>query len=1356
MRSNPPTNENPIEVLADSTTQHLDPSLTSSVGDFFWVPTTSSATPEEEGRTVTIYLCGTCSNRNDYSNTQNYFDGENISYAYAIDQGEENIDKIIVDGPGCEENIDRLWVPYPSSATDGKQTPYPTGDGIKWGYGLDERILHILAVLKNEPQRELSKQDQLIHETLKEAKKITRVNIVGWSRGAAAGIKLANFMKRDSALKHIKINYFGIDPVMGPAQSKEDHRVLPNTVENLHGIYSLDEKSFGFSSIFADLLQTTFRHVIQLPGGHAQVAGSEKDHAQYDYNNSPDFPALKSADIPNLRGVGQVSRYFLEKFLLTHGAKLDPDKIMRLKLSDILELYKIIQRYRQQYREIAQRKSYLGINQVLGTEKKVILGNENWLHRTINEATTATNQFIPSNSTYIDLTHEMITKSVEKSKKYLDRLQMAFQQPQNLSVDLLTTTMRDVWSDLTNEIINENEIKMLAFAISEELQDKYRPSDLLDVSKRCYSYESLEIYAKSIIETNVKEHNELAQELNQNSNTNPEISPMNNTNQTPTPQTATPKKRKNQKIKNQNINHDLQQSNQNNELSLQTISDDLHQLKIELLNCYDTVLKMNALPLEKNKKSSKPKNVVLHIIKGATATNEKTFQDHLYESYDSLLQDINKIKASYNSYKEISHAEINKNVISAEDHIQRTKDNFLKTMPTSTWSLTETNTMLHHYKQLPLKFDELVEMIADLNTQHRQIAERIHPFNEQKAALDTSIKNCQQNKKTAENSYKIGVNRLLSDAEKKINDLIDPFLEEKIANNDQEINGEVEKQNKSISDAVETINDSIKSMINSNTPFDPQYNLALKNYTEKKSFTNMQVLHDNLMRIHPTMPSKKDALAKEIDNLIRTISGNIDALSRKDKTISFSATFDGKETIERDFKKIMEELNDALIAKNETTKKYIADISPDGDCIKSYDDAINTISNTMKALMNSPAIENITRLMNAEKLKLLDIKKTIDTHVNNLLAKCETFIPKINTPYMSPEPATTGDGINGTQNNGNEQLEEIRQTFDKKIKDAQSNIDEKVKNANVQIELFKQEIIDSLPDTLNLAYRTGVLLASYDAADSSISDLKKQVENEMETLTNTYNVYGKIQENFRKRLEKLLSVDIDNRVTSIQEQLKTFQLAEATKEEIEQHTANIGKAIFKIEIEQIQKRQKTPCDSTQPVRPNITIPEEQPSNIIIPIEQQQPLSQSPPPGKISDSHLFAALSELLIDEYVRLEKSKHTWKYKLFMSEQRTEEKITALKDETNKLQAIKRAEENLASTKDDVKVDFWTVIHTQLKQDKIIQSRNLFYSPSFFGSVKQSSTKKNIDQFILQNSAEITDINNQVTTINNNRKNSN
>src|SRR5690606_9525046 len=107
-------------------------------------------TTTEEGRIMTIFFCGTGSNSEDYNNYKSYWSGEHVSYAYHISEGEEYLNKLIIDGPGSGENdINDLFVEY----NNGTNKPYPPELGTGLAYGMDERKLHALAVLKNEPTR---------------------------------------------------------------------------------------------------------------------------------------------------------------------------------------------------------------------------------------------------------------------------------------------------------------------------------------------------------------------------------------------------------------------------------------------------------------------------------------------------------------------------------------------------------------------------------------------------------------------------------------------------------------------------------------------------------------------------------------------------------------------------------------------------------------------------------------------------------------------------------------------------------------------------------------------------------------------------------------------------------------------------------------------------------------------------------------------------------------------------------------------------------------------------------------------------------------------------------------------------
>lgn len=86
-----------------------------------------------------------------------------------------------------------------------------------FGYGVNENINHVLTGLES---------------LQKSGVKISKVNFIGWSRGAAACITTASRMHASHELNNISVNIFGIDPVPGPGRINHGNLFLTNNVAN--------------------------------------------------------------------------------------------------------------------------------------------------------------------------------------------------------------------------------------------------------------------------------------------------------------------------------------------------------------------------------------------------------------------------------------------------------------------------------------------------------------------------------------------------------------------------------------------------------------------------------------------------------------------------------------------------------------------------------------------------------------------------------------------------------------------------------------------------------------------------------------------------------------------------------------------------------------------------------------------------------------------------------------------------------------------------------------------------------------------------------------------------------------------
>ncbi|MFJ4347193.1 hypothetical protein [Pseudomonas sp. NPDC089401] len=251
---------------------------------------------------LTIYFCGTCSNRFDQFNRK-YWNGELISTLAGHDPGREFVDWIVIDGPGSGNlQADELFVrPGNHSRRLGKLL----------GRGWKENVAHALQVIKGQSLWQRAKLSAADHDRLKAegiaipdakkrhffakdfaARKVspqalqqqiikqlrpsrfpTQVNLVGWSRGGISCHMLANEMLADPQLMSIPVNIFAVEPVPGLFNVQEKRVSLGANVRNYVGFYARDERSFGFAGVIPTMTSGTQTYLYPLPGRHATLVG---------------------------------------------------------------------------------------------------------------------------------------------------------------------------------------------------------------------------------------------------------------------------------------------------------------------------------------------------------------------------------------------------------------------------------------------------------------------------------------------------------------------------------------------------------------------------------------------------------------------------------------------------------------------------------------------------------------------------------------------------------------------------------------------------------------------------------------------------------------------------------------------------------------------------------------------------------------------------------------------------------------------------------------------------------------------------------------------------------------------------
>lgn len=213
----------------------------------------------------------------------------------------------------------------------------------------------------------------------KEQGKKFKVNLCGWSRGAAAAISLASLMYKDPELKEIAVNLFAIDPVPGRVPGKTnadvDNLTLHENVKDAIIVYAKNERSYGFEPVIPTPTHpkiTNLQYVV-MPGHHATLPGNPFWRNSVNANFRVEEP-------------GKIVRWMLETFLKGHGTVLKDSpyrkhervtKGMLLKLFEQIakdeKIYEGFQSGKDLYtaQKYGRREAYYGPESVTGLYQKL-------------------------------------------------------------------------------------------------------------------------------------------------------------------------------------------------------------------------------------------------------------------------------------------------------------------------------------------------------------------------------------------------------------------------------------------------------------------------------------------------------------------------------------------------------------------------------------------------------------------------------------------------------------------------------------------------------------------------------------------------------------------------------------------------------------------------------------------------------------------------------------------------------------------------------------------------------------------------------------------------------------------------
>ncbi len=264
-------------------------------------------------RVTTVFMCGTKSSKCDFKvkhNKPNYYNGELISRLFHMTKSE----KIICDGAGSgEKDISSLDVKhYPSwNILTSNRFKIPVIQGVIIGSGFSERVTHLYNKLNSR---------LLLSENEKEV-----INMVGWSRGAAGIIRLANRLGRNNYNPNVEINLILIDPVPGYGREKKSRLNLneSNSVKNVFLFIAMDEQSFGFMHSGVTVSENQNLKIYPVKGNHVNLVGG------YGHKYGG-VVRSRHRGIANLSGVSRLVRHRVEHILKELGTDLNNDFCLNL------------------------------------------------------------------------------------------------------------------------------------------------------------------------------------------------------------------------------------------------------------------------------------------------------------------------------------------------------------------------------------------------------------------------------------------------------------------------------------------------------------------------------------------------------------------------------------------------------------------------------------------------------------------------------------------------------------------------------------------------------------------------------------------------------------------------------------------------------------------------------------------------------------------------------------------------------------------------------------------------------------------------------------------------------------------
>jgi len=248
-------------------------------------------------RTFTIYNCGTAYDR---SNSQ-----ELVASLAARTLGKEAVDWIINAGPGSEGLLAR------STRTKLVQAVVVAGGSVLASVPPDIPKTGIDYLSRLAGDATGTGMDYNVEDSVQIVLRTrpNRINMVGWSRGAIASLRIANALSRRADFPPVPINLFLIDPVPGRGNVWNwDHlsTTVPSCVHHCSVILQEGEGRF--------IMEPLVQPFIGTPG----IRGTTR-FKMYPMPG-PHSAAVETSGL--FEPVAQLARYLVETFLRDHGTLL--------------------------------------------------------------------------------------------------------------------------------------------------------------------------------------------------------------------------------------------------------------------------------------------------------------------------------------------------------------------------------------------------------------------------------------------------------------------------------------------------------------------------------------------------------------------------------------------------------------------------------------------------------------------------------------------------------------------------------------------------------------------------------------------------------------------------------------------------------------------------------------------------------------------------------------------------------------------------------------------------------------------------------------------------------------------------